>query len=169
MTLQEIRLLNAFNAWATNRIFDAVAHLPEEEYTRDMKSSHGSIHNTLTHMVAAEKIWISRWQGISTATVLTAEDLPTLGALRSFWEQVGYDTAKFLGMMSDKRLQETFAMKTSKGDTYTHLYWQAFQHVVDHSTYHRGQIVTMMRQLGAVPPNTGLITFYRETAKLHRE
>jgi uncharacterized damage-inducible protein DinB len=59
-------------------------------------------------------------------------------------------------------------MKTQKGDTYTHSYWQAFQHMVDHCSYHRGQVVCMMRQQGFTPPVTGLINFYREAAKLGR-
>ena len=56
-------------------------------------------------------------------------------------------------------------MKNLKGETFTHVYWQAFQHVVNHSTYHRGQIITMLRQLGVKPPGTDLIMFYRGTAK----
>ena len=165
MTLHEARLLHAFNSWATNRIFNAVAELPQEDYVRDMKSSHGSIHGTLLHMVAAEQIWLSRWRqapGITPPVVQAA----TLASLRTAWEKVGYETAKFLGTMSDKKLQGTFTMTTAKGETFTHLYAQAFQHVVDHSTYHRGQVVTMLRQLGRVPPSTGMISFYRETAKL---
>jgi len=93
-------------------------------------------------------------------------EAPTLESLRTAWEKVGYETARFLGTLTDKKLQETFTVTTAKGDSFTHIFWQALQHVVDHSTYHRGQVVTMLRQLGRVPPSTGLIAFYRETAKL---
>ena len=86
--------------------------------------------------------------------------------MKNIWVAVGFETAKFLGTMTDRKLQDAFTMKTSKGETFTHLYWQAFQHMVDHSSYHRGQVVTMMRQQGVTPPITGLINFYRETAKL---
>lgn len=165
MTLQEVKLLHAFNSWANNRIFDAVAKLTAEQYVRDMKASHGSIHGTLTHMVAAEQIWLSRWLGKPEPVRLNPVDVSTLQVLRSTWETSGYEMAKFLGTMTDKKLLETFTVKSPKGNTYTHTHWQAFQHMVDHSTYHRGQVITMMRQLGVVPPTTGLITFYRETAK----
>lgn len=166
MTLQQTRMLHAFNSWATNRIFEAVAQLPEEDYVRDMKSSHGSIHATLLHLVGAEKIWLSRWMGTPEASLHAGVQAETLESLRTAWEKVGYETARFLGTMTDTKLQGTFTMTTSRGDTFSHTYWQAFQHVVDHSTYHRGQVVTMLRQLGRVPPATGLISFYRETSKL---
>ena len=166
MTLQEIKLLHAYNSWADNRIIDAVLAMPADKVMQDLKSSHGGIHRTLVHIVAAEKMWLSRWVGKPDASFLSAADAPTVEAVKNVWVAVGFETARFLGTMSDKKLQDTFTMKTSKGDTFTHLYWHAFQHMVDHSSYHRGQIVTMMRQQGAVPPTTGLINFYRETAKL---
>jgi uncharacterized damage-inducible protein DinB len=168
MTLQEIKLLHAFNSWADNRILDAVAAMPAGQAMQNMNSSHGSIHGTLVHLVGSEKIWLSRWTGKPDATFLSAADAPTVEAVKSIWVAVGFETAKFLSAMTDRKLQDTFTMKTSKGDTYTHLYWQAFQHMVDHCSYHRGQIVSLMRQQAATPPTTGLINFYRETAKLSR-
>jgi uncharacterized damage-inducible protein DinB len=166
MTLQEIKLLHAYNSWASNRIFDAVAQMTRDHYMQDLKASHGGIHGTLTHMVGAEKFWLSRWVGVPEAKLITPEEVPSLPELKALWEKVGFDMAKFLGTMTDKKLAGTFAMTTSKGDTFTHVYWQAIQHVVNHSTYHRGQVVVMMRQLGVKPPGTGLNTFYREAGKL---
>jgi len=165
MTLQEIKTLQAYNAWADNRILDAVAQLPTDQYMQDMKSSHGGIHGTLIHMIGAEKIWLERFQG-EPQPFLTQNPPNTFQELKTIWEKVGYDTARWLGTMTDKKLGETFNLKTAKGDTYTHVYWQAFQHLVNHSSYHRGQIVTMVRQLGAKPVSTDLSLFYRETAKL---
>ena len=166
MTLQEIRNLHAYNSWADNRIFDALAQLPEEQYLQDLKNSHGGIHTTLIHLVGAERVWLERWQGGEISPFLSTLGLKTLAEVKTIWEKVGYDTAKWLSSMTDKKLNETFTMKTQKGDAFTHVYWQAFQHLVNHSSYHRGQIVTMLRQLGAKPPTTDLILFYRETAKL---
>jgi uncharacterized damage-inducible protein DinB len=166
MTQQEMKLLHAYSAWASNRIFDAVAAMPQDQVMKDMHSSHGSIHGTLVHMVGAEKIWLSRWVGKPDPAFLQPEDAPTLEALRGIWNGVGHDTAKFLAGANDRKLQEVFEMKTSKGETHRQIYWQAMLHTVDHSTYHRGQVVAMMRQLGAKPPATGMIGFFRETAKL---
>jgi len=166
MTLHEARLLHAFNSWATQKIFDALAPLPAEQLTRDMKASHGSIHGTLTHLVGAEKMWLSRWIGKPDAAMLKPDDVPTISALKAVWEKTGFETARWLGTLTDRKLEETFTMTTAKGITYTHTFAQALQHVADHGTYHRGQIITLLRQLGVTPPSTGLIRFFRETAKL---
>lgn len=165
MTLQEIKLLHAFNSWATQRIFETLATVSADILNADRKASHGSITGTLTHLVGAEKIWLSRWMGKPDRTMLKPGDAPDLAALKSTWETVGYETARWLGTMTDRKLQEQFSMTNARGETLTQTYWQAFQHVVDHSTYHRGQIITLLRQSGITPPATSLILFYRETAK----
>ncbi len=166
MTAQEMRQLYAFNSWATNKFFDALGQLPQEQLSRDMKTSHSSIHNTLVHLVGAEKIWHERWTGGTIEPFLKPEQAPTLTALKQIWTKVGFDTAKFLAGTTDRKLQEFFDMKTSKGEVLKQLYWQSMLHVVDHSTYHRGQIVTLMRQQEIVPPSTMMSLFFRETAKL---
>lgn len=166
MTLQEIKLLAAFNAWATNRVFDAVEGLEPEHYTRDLRSSHGSIHGTLVHLVGAERVWLARWTGAPRQEFLAPEEAPTLEDLKRIWNTTGFETAKFLGTLTDKKLLDTFTMTTSKGEHFTHSYRDSFLHLVDHSSYHRGQVASLMRQLGVTPPTTGMIAFFRETAKL---
>jgi uncharacterized damage-inducible protein DinB len=166
MTAQEIRTLHAFNSWASNRTFDALALIPDADIMKDMKSGLGSIHGTILHMVGAEKIWLSRWIGKPDARLIASADAPTLAAVRRVWGETGFAMAKFLGTMTDAKLKDTFTMTTAAGATFAHSYAQAIQHVVDHSTYHRGQIALLLRQLGHTPPGTGLIAFYRETAKL---
>jgi uncharacterized damage-inducible protein DinB len=166
MTLHEAKLLHAFNAWATQKIFDALAPLPREQFTCDMKASHGSIHGTLTHLVGSEKMWLSRWVGTPDATALQPDAVPTVADLKTVWEHTGFEMARWLGTLTDAKLQETFTMTTAAGATHTHTIAQALQHLVDHGSYHRGQIVTLLRQIGVTPPSTGLIRFYRETAKL---
>ena len=165
MTLQEIKTLHAYNSWATNRIFDSLSALTNDQYRKEMQTSHGSIHGTLTHLVGAEKVWLERWL-VSPQPFLKSGEINSLSSLRTIWEKVGYETAKWLAGMSDKKLQGTFEAKTSKGDVFVNTFQEAFQHVVNHSSYHRGQIIVMMRQLGAQPIGTDMILFFRETGKL---
>jgi uncharacterized damage-inducible protein DinB len=82
MTLQEIKILTAFNSWATERVFRAVEALPPGEVTRDMKSSHRTVHGTLTHLVGAEKLWLSRMLGTSEGTMLKGKEVPTIADVR---------------------------------------------------------------------------------------
>jgi uncharacterized damage-inducible protein DinB len=70
--------------------------------------------------------------------------------------------AEALWLNRPARLDDTIEVHPSTGGAYRHTFGQMFRHAIDHSTYHRGQLVTLLRQVGATPPSTGLIVFYRE-------
>lgn len=165
MNLEEAKFLFAYDNWANEQTFEAVSALAEADYTRDLKSSHGGVQGTLTHIVAADKIWLSRWVGNAESQLLQVSEVPTLADLKKAWEENARRTAKFLAAMNDKKILETFSWITPKGDKFSVVYARAFQHVVNHSTYHRGQITTFLRQLGATPQATDLIKFYRQTSR----
>ena len=161
MTLQEIIQLVAFNRWANRCFFETLSQLSAEQYGRDMHSSHGGIHGTLAHIVGAEKGWLARWQGKSENGTAAISQMQSLAEIRALWENVCDEMSRFLATLDDGKLQEMLST-TARTGNYTTSYWQMIQHVVDHSSYHRGQIVTMLRQLGVTPPSTGLIRFYRD-------
>src|SRR5213596_2242406 len=161
MDLAEARALFAYNAWANRRVFTALRALPPEQYFRDLKSSHGGIHGTLCHIVWAEQLWLHRWLGKANPTVPQGQDLKSLAAVRGRWEEVEAERGRFLAEMTEPRLDETRLVKPSSGGEYVHTFRQMFRHFINHSSYHRGQIVTFMRQLGATPPSTDLILYYR--------
>jgi uncharacterized damage-inducible protein DinB len=160
--MNEFLELFAYNALANRTIFDAVARLPEEQYFRDLKSSHGGIHGTLAHIVWAEELWLYRWVGKPNPAVAQGADLKSLAAVRSRWEEIEAERGSFLAGFTADRLESTKRVKPSSGGEYTHSFRQMFGHLINHATYHRGQIVTLLRQLGVVPPNTDLIVFYRK-------
>ena len=164
MTVAEVRELYQFNAWANRRIFAALAVLPAEQYLRDLKSSHGGIHGTLCHIVWAEQLWLTRWLGQQKPAVAQGRDLASLADVRARWDAVEAERAAFLGGLTEAKLAETLTIQPTTGGAYVHSYRQTLQHTVDHSSYHRGQLITMLRQLGVQPPSTGLILFYREHA-----
>jgi len=162
LTLGEVRELFAYNAWANRRFFAALEPVRAEQYLRDLKSSHGGLHGTLCHIVWAEQLWLNRWLGKPNPAVLQGRDLATLAAARARWEAIESERAGFLAGLTDRRLDDTVAVKPSTGGEYRHTFREMFRHAIDHSSYHRGQLVTLLRQVGATPPGTGLIVFYRE-------
>ena len=164
MTVAEARELFAFNAWASRRVFDALAPLPDDQYFRDLKSSHGGIHGTLCHIVWAEHLWLTRWLGAPPPAVAQGKDLASLAAVRARWERMEAERERFLRDLTEAQLAGTITIRPTMGGEYVHTLAQTFRHAVDHSSYHRGQIVTLLRQLGVRPPSTGLILFYREQA-----
>ncbi len=159
--MNEFLELFAYNTWANRTIFDALAQLPAEQYLRDLKSSYGGIHGTLAHIVWAEQLWLHRWLGRANPAVPQGTDLQSLADVRERWEAVEVERGRFLGGFSANRLEETRLVKPSSGGEYIHTYRQMFRHFINHSSYHRGQIVTFLRQLGVKPPSTDLILYYR--------
>jgi uncharacterized damage-inducible protein DinB len=113
-------------------------------------------------MVWAEQLWLSRWLTAAPPAVQQGKDLASLADVRARWDQVEAERAAFLGKLTDARLGDTLTIQPSSGGAFTHSLRETFLHAVDHSSYHRGQVVTMLRQLGVKPPSTGLIGFYRE-------
>jgi uncharacterized damage-inducible protein DinB len=161
VNLAEARELFAYNAWANRECFTALERVPSESYFRDLQSSHGGLHGTVCHIVWAEDLWLSRWLGRPNPPVPQGKDLTTLAAARARWEAIEAQRLAFLAAFDEPRLGATVAVRPSSGGEYVHTFRQMFRHAVDHSTYHRGQLVTLLRQLGVTPPSTGLIVFYR--------
>ena len=162
MTLADIHTLFEFHYWAKARIMSVVETLTQEQFTKNLGSSHGGIHGTLVHIVGAEHIWLSRWTGGPVFKLLDTADYPTIPAARQKWDEVEQQMGEFVGNLTEENLAAVVTYQTTEGKQFSNPLWQMMQHVVNHSTYHRGQIVTMLRQLGVKPKGTDLITFYRE-------
>jgi uncharacterized damage-inducible protein DinB len=161
MTLDDVRTLFEFNYWAKARLMSVLESLGDEQFTKDLGSSHGSIHGTLVHIVGAENIWLSRWTDQAVLKLLDPKDYPTLGAVQKKWDEVEHGMRKFVSSLTEENISAVVTYKTMEGKQFSYPLWQIMQHVVNHSSYHRGQIVTMLRQQGVKPVGTDLIAYYR--------
>jgi len=166
MTLDNVRTLYAYNSWANHRVLDACAPLSAAQLTQDLHSSFPSVRDTLAHIMLAEWLWLERWLGRSPA--FPASDFADLAAIRARWQKIEVDLNAFIQKLSAADLDRVVEYKNTKGNVFSNPMWQMLQHLVNHGTYHRGQITTMLRQLGASPSTTDLIAFFREnTGKPH--
>lgn len=158
----EIRELFAYNRWANRRLLEAAAALDDDALGRDLGSSFPSVLATLRHIASADWVWLRRWAGESP-TGPPADWSPTsLDAIRSAWEEVEAERSAVLAALDDAALEREVEYRNTAGVAYTNRMDQMLRHVVNHSTYHRGQVVTMLRQLGGSAPATDLIAFHRE-------
>ena len=162
MTFDNLRVLLDYHYWARDRALDAVEPLSPDQFTRDMGNSFRSIRDTLAHTYAAEWAWYSRWEGDSPTALLPPDMFPDVPALRAAWAAQEVKTRAFLDALGDAGIDRTFDYKMMNGQPGASVFWHMLQHVVNHATYHRGQVTTMLRQLGVEPPkSTDLISFYR--------
>jgi uncharacterized damage-inducible protein DinB len=161
MTLNEIQTLYDFDRWADIKTLESIATLKPEEYTRDLHSSFGSIHGTMVHILSADRVWLNRWVGKPTAP-MKAEDVPTIEVLKKQWDAHSLDLSNFLRTLTEVQLAAPFSYTDFKNNVHAQILALQMQHKVNHSTYHRGQIASMLRQLCVPPIGTDLITFYRQ-------
>lgn len=166
MNLSDIRHLFDYTEWANALTLNAAAELSDEDLRRDFKISHCSIFATLLHMAGAEWIWLERWHGRSPAgkeawSLWTTNSCTDLLVLNQRWREVIERRAKFISELEEPGLAADLPFKLLSGDPSALRLVDQMQHVVNHATLHRGQVVGLIRQLGIAPPSTDLLFYLR--------
>lgn len=165
MTADDLRTLLDYHYWARDRLLAALEPLTDEQRIRDMGSSFRSIHDTLVHIVAAEWAWHSRWHGVSPTALGQAGAFPDLATVQSRWVALEQQVRAHVDAEGDGGLGRVYQFTSLAGAAGQATLGQMVQHVVNHASYHRGQVTTMLRQIGAVPAaSLDLFAFFRERA-----
>jgi uncharacterized damage-inducible protein DinB len=159
MDTRTIRLLWDYTKWADARAFDAVGKLTPEQYLKDLGSSMKSVRDTVVHLVSAQWIWFSRWKGTSPKAMWTPGEFPSVAPLQERSKALHAEIEAFVSQQTDPSFATDVTYQNLKGDTLRFPLGALFLHVVNHSTYHRGQVTTLLRQLGAQPVATDLAIF----------
>ena len=166
MNLSDIKQLFTYTEWANDLAMEAAAKLPDEGLRRDVGISHRSIFGTLVHMAGAEWIWVERWHGHSPTKAeawsrWSTESCGDLATLKGHWTELVNQRTGFVSELDEARLAAEVSFKLLSGDPSSMALVHQMQHVVNHATLHRGQVVGMIRQLGIDPPATDLIFYLR--------
>lgn len=166
MTKDNIQLLFEYDRWANGRVLQAASALTPEQFTQDLGGSFVSVRDTLVHIIRSEWGWLTYWKSTShSAAFLQAlwdEDIPlfrqsafpNVTAVAQKWAEVEKEQTEFVNSLTEESLRGTFPV-LDKQPTLAHL----MQHLANHSTYHRGQIASMIRRLGAEPLPTDFAFF----------
>jgi uncharacterized damage-inducible protein DinB len=163
MTLQDLHILLDYNYWARDRMLEALDALTPEQFTSHVGGSFGSIRDTAAHMLGAEIVWYMRWQGESPVAMPKPDRFSNVAGLRSEWMEHEAKMRSFLASLGEADVTRIYAYKLTTGPSGSSPFWQMLQHLVNHGTYHRGQVTTLLRQMGAKPPqSTDMIGFYRQ-------
>jgi uncharacterized damage-inducible protein DinB len=164
MTREQLRLLFSYNQWANRRVIEACAALTEEQFVKELGSSFSSVRDTLAHIYGGEWLWYERLFGLSPRDLPPASGFPDLASVRQKLEEKDVQFIEYISRLSPVDLDRVFRYRNIWNEEMTPQLWQMLQHLANHSTYHRGQVTTLLRQLGAKPVSTDLIAFYRERA-----
>lgn len=164
MNRTDFTALYRYNQWANERVSDSVVAIPIEAFTRHLGGSHPTIRDAFAHLTGAEWIWLERWLGNAPTArpdwYTSSDPAVLVDRLREVEER----RASFLGRLSESDLDSTCSFHYLNGQPGGHLLRDLLFHVANHSTFHRGQIVSMLRQAGTVPPATDFTHFCAELA-----
>ncbi len=149
--------LYAYNRWANERTAASCRALTRDEYERTLGGGWPTVRDTLVHIGSATKAWHDRFLGNSPSRLLTGADVPELdSAIRLLEEADALLTGFVLDTPSERRT-EILAYTNLQGSIKKVPYWAVFRHAVNHASYHRGQISTMIRSMGKDPKPTDLV------------
>jgi uncharacterized damage-inducible protein DinB len=169
MTKDDIQLLYEYDRWANNRLLQAVAALSADQFTHDLGGSFRSVRDTLVHIIGGEWIWLAYWKEPPHSSTLLADlrkrrdalfnpdAFSNVAAVQVKWAEVEKEQAEFVNRVTNESLEKMLPFRTTR-IRLAHL----MQHLANHSTYHRGQVALMMRQLNAEPMPTDFHVFLVE-------
>lgn len=161
MTFAYLQTLLDYHYWARDIILDAVTELPRDKFLTPVESSFKSVRDTVAHIYAADLVWYKRWIGTSSS-LIPYDQFPDATSIRTAWKDLEAEVRQFVANLGETGVNRTFDYKLLSGAPDTAPFWEMLVHVVNHATYHRGQVTTLLRQLGAPPPKpTDMIAFFR--------
>ena len=157
ISLSALRELFAHNYWARDRQLQTCAGLTDEQFLCPLGSSFPSVRDTLVHLLAVEWLWLERWRGRSPRVLLPPEDFPTLAAVGARWTAVEQEMKEYLASLPEEVLEQPMTCMSTRGNTWTYALWRMMVHLLEHQSYHRGQVTALLRQLGIEPPKVDFL------------
>ena len=138
----------AYNTWANQKIMDIILVLPEEKQMAEVPSSFTSLYKTVLHMWDAESAWWQRMK-LQERIIVPSENfkgtmkdvVDGLSQQNRLWEE-------WVSNASDRSIEHVFQYQNSRKEQFKQPIFQMILHVFNHGTYHRGQLINMLRQLG---------------------
>jgi uncharacterized damage-inducible protein DinB len=169
MNREDIQLLYEYDRWANNRVLRAASALSGEAFARDLGGSFPSVRDMLVHIIGGEWGWLTYWKEPSPSPAFLADlwdrhdtlfhprAYPDVAEVRLKWSEVEKEQTDFVDQMTDTLLEKMLPFRTTQ-IRLAHL----MLHLANHSTYHRGQVALMMRQLASEPAATDFHVFLAE-------
>ncbi len=162
MTVKDLECLYEYGYWANKRLLQVLSQLTPEQFTEAVAGSHGSIRNTLVHVLSAEWGWLSRCGGSERGPALRPDDYPTMESLVDTWRRVQEYVREFLSRLQDHDLARSVEYVNARGERRSMTLGELMQHGANHGVHHRGQVALLLRLLGYTPGNFDLLFYYAE-------
>jgi uncharacterized damage-inducible protein DinB len=155
----DLLLMLDYMYWGHDRVINGARQLSETQLTAPIRPGFLSTLALLVHIMGAERVWLSRWQGESPRKLLSVSDIPSLDALVTAWEPLRAEMRASVLNMDDPN-QEVIYYRTN-GEEKRNTWWHLFMHVVNHGTEHRSQVALFLAMHGIDVGNLDLTEYLR--------
>jgi uncharacterized damage-inducible protein DinB len=159
MDRDSVLRLCAYHHWAADRLLDAFAPVTAVQLDAPWGGSFATGRALLRHVVGADRVWVTRWTGTSLTSIPEFPAAYSGADFRREWEQVKADQSRYLTALEPAALDRPLTYVNLEGEQATFRFVDVVVHVVNHGTYHRGQLAHLLRDLGATPPSTDYLIF----------
>jgi len=162
MTKQYFIELADYNIWANNIQCSWLEQLSATQWEQEIVSSFNSIQKTVLHVIAAENIWLQRLEKKADTVWLQGSYTGSKAEHITLWKSLSQGLKDYVMHMDESILNQNLDFKRINGEAYSMPYYQVLAHIFNHSTYHRGQLVTMLRQAGfTAVGSTDMLGYFR--------
>ena len=148
MTKKYFLELANYNIWANNIIYSWFDKINEGQWNLPLVSSFESIAATALHIAGAESIWVDRLNKVASPVWLPAVFAGNKTETMNLWNKASGNLKFFVEQFDESKMESNLNFKRINGEAYKMPHYQVFAHVFNHSSYHRGQLVTLLRQVG---------------------
>jgi uncharacterized damage-inducible protein DinB len=147
-------MMAQYNSWANTRLYRMASQLPDEQYRRDVGAYFKSLHGTLNHLLATDRIWMHHLTGAgdhpTKLTAIVFDDLPSLTAARREEDE---RIINFVQGLTEMQLEEMWDYQTLNGTPQKQQRREILAHLFNHQTHHRGQAHTILTVPGIAEPD----------------
>jgi uncharacterized damage-inducible protein DinB len=149
-----------YTAWASARLLEAASQLSPEELSRDFLTADKSVLGTLTHIYAADRVWLTRIKGEPSGSFVTEEER-NLPYLQTAWPELDQRWRVWASSLTAASPSREVTYRDMKQNQWKQPLWQIVLHVVNHASHHRGQVSGFIRSMGHTPPPLDLAAYHR--------
>jgi uncharacterized damage-inducible protein DinB len=159
-----VRQMLLYTLWADRVCLKAAEAVSPGDLVRETGTSFGSLLGTLGHVLASQRVWLARFEGKPLDNERRFSDFPDWPSLSAAWAETSAELGFFLAALNAEQVSADLTWRGGDGTLRTRPLWEPVLHLVNHTTYHRGQVVSLLRQMGYPVPSTDLIRFLIDQA-----
>jgi uncharacterized damage-inducible protein DinB len=163
-------LMAEYNRWMNRNLYRIAAELPANVLQESRGAYFGSIVGTLNHIMVGDIIWLRRFSthplglesldpvaslpAITSLSQVLHHDIAALGEVRQSLDDL---IVAFAAEAGDAHYETALSYRNSSGVPFTRRFGFLVQHFYNHQTHHRGQVTTLLSQIGLDPGVTDLL------------